>query len=148
MPVTIHFYDKHEPYYEFTNFAAYPIELDGKLWPTSEHYYQAQKHVGTELVETIRLATTPREAFNLGRSQTARADWQTAREQAMYRAVKAKFSQHRQLCELLLSTSDAVLVEHTVNDCYWGDGGDGCGQNMLGQILMQVRAELRAVHAL
>ena len=39
---------------------------------------------------------------------------------------------------------DAKLVEHTTNDSYWGDGGDGRGRNMLGQLLMQVRDELRS----
>jgi predicted NAD-dependent protein-ADP-ribosyltransferase YbiA (DUF1768 family) len=34
-------------------------------------------------------------------------------------------------------------VEHTKNDAYWGDGGDGIGKNRLGQILMAVREELR-----
>ena len=36
------------------------------------------------------------------------------------------------------------LVEHTTNDAYWGDGGDGSGTNMLGRILMEVRERLRA----
>ena len=36
------------------------------------------------------------------------------------------------------------FVEHTENDSYWGDGGDGSGKNMLGQILMDVRELLRA----
>jgi ribA/ribD-fused uncharacterized protein len=58
-------------------------------------------------------------------------------------AVLAKFSQHADLKEILLSTADAKLVEHTFNDSYWGDGGDGSGQNKLGQILMSVREELR-----
>jgi predicted NAD-dependent protein-ADP-ribosyltransferase YbiA (DUF1768 family) len=31
----------------------------------------------------------------------------------------------------------------TENDSYWGDGGDGSGRNMLGQVLMRVREELR-----
>ena len=47
------------------------------------------------------------------------------------------------IAALLLSTGDAKLVEHTENDSYWGDGGDGSGRNMLGQILMQIRTELR-----
>jgi predicted NAD-dependent protein-ADP-ribosyltransferase YbiA (DUF1768 family) len=34
-------------------------------------------------------------------------------------------------------------VEHTERDAYWGDGGDESGKNMLGQILMEVREELR-----
>ena len=43
---------------------------------------------------------------------------------------------------MLMGTGDAKLVEHTENDDYWGDGGDGSGKNMLGQILMRIRAEL------
>jgi hypothetical protein len=34
---------------------------------------------------------------------------------------------------------DALLVEHTASDSYWGDGGDGSGKNRLGHILMCVR---------
>lgn len=60
----------------------------------------------------------------------------------MTEAVRAKFSQHEDLAAILLGTGDAKLVEHTRNDAYWGDGGDGSGKNMLGQILMRVRAEL------
>ena len=44
----------------------------------------------------------------------------------------------------LLGTGDARIVEHTANDAYWGDGGDGSGKNMLGLILMRVREALRA----
>jgi len=61
----------------------------------------------------------------------------------MLEAVRAKFSQHADLRALLVGTGDALLVEHTARDDYWGDGGDGHGKNRLGQILMQVRAELQ-----
>jgi predicted NAD-dependent protein-ADP-ribosyltransferase YbiA (DUF1768 family) len=44
---------------------------------------------------------------------------------------------------VLLGTEDAMLVEHTANDNFWADGGDGGGQNWLGRILMEVREELR-----
>ena len=57
-------------------------------------------------------------------------------------AVLAKFTQHDDLREILLSTGDAKIVEHTENDDYWGNGGYGSGKNMLGCILMEVRAEL------
>jgi hypothetical protein len=46
--------------------------------------------------------------------------------------------------EILLGTGDAEIVEHTENDDYWGDGGDGSGTNKLGQILMRVREQLRS----
>jgi ribA/ribD-fused uncharacterized protein len=62
----------------------------------------------------------------------------------MLEAVRAKFTQHDGLKAILLGTGDARIVEHTTNDAYWGDGGDGSGENRLGQILMHVREELRA----
>jgi predicted NAD-dependent protein-ADP-ribosyltransferase YbiA (DUF1768 family) len=40
-------------------------------------------------------------------------------------------------------TSAAVIVEHTENDGYWGDGDDGSGRNRLGEILTRVRDRLR-----
>ena len=61
----------------------------------------------------------------------------------MTEAVRAKFTQHPWLRDLLLSTGEAHLIEHTRNDRYWGDGGDGTGKNKLGLILMEIRAELR-----
>jgi hypothetical protein len=54
------------------------------------------------------------------------------------------FEQHPKLRELLLSTGETRIVEHTSNDSYWGDGGDGSGRNMLGRILMEVRDALQS----
>lgn len=61
----------------------------------------------------------------------------------MYKCVLEKFRQHADIKEILLGTDDAVLVEHTRNDSYWADGGDGSGKNMLGITLMKVRDTLR-----
>ncbi len=61
----------------------------------------------------------------------------------MLEALRTKFTQRKELKEILLNTDDAILVEHTANDNYWGDGGDGHGKNMLGKLLMQVREEIR-----
>ena len=84
-------------------------------------------------------------AKRLGRShkQPLRKDWESVKDAVMREAVLAKFEQHEDLRAILLGTGDALLVEHTANDSYWGDGGDGSGLNRLGHILMQVRAELR-----
>src|SRR3954470_16959989 len=121
MADVINFYNLEDPNGEFSNFARFPVELGGKTWPTSEHYFQAQKHTGTPLEEEIRRLATPREAFALARSRPARADWEQVKDAVMREAVLAKFTQHARLRELLLSTGDAALVEHTANDRYWGD---------------------------
>ncbi len=85
------------------------------------------------------------QAARLGRSRKLplRKDWESVKVQVMREALRAKFTQHEDLQELLLSTGDAKLVEHTANDHYWGDGGNGRGDNMLGRLLMQLRKQLR-----
>jgi len=139
------FYRVNELCGEFSNLAPYPIELKGKIWPTSEHYFQAQKFAGTDHEEAVRLAKSPMVAARMGRSRERplRADWETVKDNIMREAVRAKFSQHPSLRSLLLQTGDAELIEHSKNDDYWADGGDGSGKNRLGQLLMELRANLR-----
>jgi ribA/ribD-fused uncharacterized protein len=140
----IEFYRVNEDYGCFSNFAPYPIILKGKEWPTSEHYFQAQKFVGSEHEEAIRLAKSPTIAAGMGRSRKRplRPDWEEVKDDVMREAVLAKFTQHKKIRRILMNTGNALLVEHAKNDSYWGDGGDGQGKNMLGQILMEVRARL------
>ncbi len=145
MKETIKFYAVSAPYGEFSNFALYPIKLKGKTWPTSEHYFQAQKFQGTDYEAKIRKVPSPMKAAELGRSRKfpIRKNWDSMRDQVMYEALKAKFTQHEELRPLLLETEDKILIEHTQNDSYWGDGGDGSGKNKLGKLLMKLREELR-----
>jgi len=140
------FYRVNEPYGEFSNFSPHPVRLKGRTWPTSEHYFQAQKFAGTEHEEIVRLAKSPMVAARMGRSRARplRLDWETVKDDIMREALRAKFTQHPQLRSLLLSTGDTELIEHTRNDSYWADGGDGSGKNMLGKLLMELRAELRS----
>lgn len=142
---TICFYRTNEAYGEFSNFSRHPFTLKGREWSTSEHYFQAQKFSGTSHEETIRKASTAAEAAKLGRSRAfpLRADWEQVKEEVMAEALRAKFTQHANLRSLLLATRDSPLVEHTTNDAYWADGGDGHGLNRLGILLMRLRDELR-----
>ena len=141
----INFYSVSNDFGEFSNFALYPIFLEGERWPTSEHYFQAQKFMDMAYRTTVKKANTPMLAAILGRDrkQKLRRDWESVKVDVMRRAVAAKFTQHEELRKLLLETGDAKLVEHTGNDKYWADGGDGSGKNMLGKILMEVREAIR-----
>lgn len=142
--LTLNFYSSLGHLGYLSNFYRSQFELDGQVWATSEHYFQAQKFIDLEYRERIRLAATPTEAARLGRSRKVaiRSDWESIKDQAMKAAVFAKFNQNLVIKKLLLATGNAKLVEHTKNDKYWGDGGDGKGKNMLGKILMEVRAAL------
>ena len=61
----------------------------------------------------------------------------------MYEGLVHKFTQNKELGKQLLETKDNKLIEHTKNDKFWADGGNGTGQNKLGILLMKVRSELR-----
>ena len=144
--MAILFYSTREqPYGCFSNFAPYPFELEGQRWPTSEHYFQAQKFAGTPHEEEVRRAPRAAKAAEMGRERgrPLRRDWERVKDDVMRRAVLRKFETHDDIRALLLSTGDEEIVENAPRDYYWGRGADGSGKNMLGQILMEVRATLR-----
>lgn len=154
-PKVIHFYNRGEPYYEFTNFYERPITVDGINWPTTEHYFQAMKFAHLpKTVEFIRTElTTARDVFSFTRNEFAnqyrpvppvREDWEKVKLEVMMNALWCKFTQHKDLRIMLLKTGDAKLVEHTEHDNFWADGGDGSGRNMLGEMLMKLRLHFRS----
>lgn len=57
----------------------------------------------------------------------------------MYEGLRYKFCQNKELKQKLLATGDRKLIQHTKNDKYWADGGDGSGKNRLGILLMELR---------
>ena len=79
--------------------------------------------------------------------------WREKREKIVHKGVLQKFLQNPELAEKLLETGEQMIAECAVKDKIWGIGlsmGDEerfCvdkwkGQNLLGKILMQVRAEI------
>lgn len=144
--MAIYFYSTREqPYGCFSNFSAHGFDLDGLYWPTSEHYFQAQKFAGTPHAEAVRQARSPKQAAEMGRERTRplRPDWEAVKDDVMRRAVRRKFETHLDIRAVLLGTGDEELIEATSGDYYWGCGTNGTGKNMLGQILMELRTALR-----
>lgn len=171
MSNSILFYDKEKPYYEFSNFYECKIEFDGIIFPTSEHLYQAAKFYSNteaekEYIKIISQTNTPNKAKILASQQIGggykwrtdlnsviteyinlgvklREDWDDIKVDVMRSIVYIKFSQNNKLKELLLSTGDKEIREHTHRDKFWGDGADGSGLNWLGRILMETREQLQ-----
>lgn len=141
----IYFYRINDEYGCFSNFAHYGFKLDGKWWMTSEHYFQAQKFLGTQYEDEIRLLDSPMKAAEMGRSRNLplRKDWEQIKDVVMRTAVLEKFKQNEEIREVLLSTGKSMIIEKTTNDYYWGCGKEGTGKNMLGEILMEIREQLR-----
>jgi N-glycosidase YbiA len=151
--MTIYFYKVWQPYGCFSNFSFHSIRIDGVCWSTVEHYYQAQKFVGTAdavVIPLIYVAETPEQAAALGRdcSRQVRLDWETVKTQVMREAVLKKFLTHADIRDILLSTGDQLIVENSPTDYFWGCGDKNTGQNYLGKILMSVREELRTLPSL
>jgi ribA/ribD-fused uncharacterized protein len=144
---TIEFNSKSAEYTELSNFHWSPFTLDGKMWPTVEHFFQAQKFpADLALQERVRSAKTALGAKRLGRTKTAafRSDWETVKDTVMYTAIKAKFQQNPELATRLKETGDVWLIEKSRSDSYWGSGPNGCGLNKTGRILMRLRSALVA----
>lgn len=140
----IQFYEPNDDFGFLSNFALAAVKMDGVVWPSSEHFYQAQKFNDPQLQDFIRTATTPDEAFSLSReyAQLVKSDWMAVRDGVMRDVVMEKFSQNPFYAYQLVATGKQVLTEHSHKDAYWGDGGDGQGRNELGKILMDVRHQL------
>lgn len=126
-----------------SNFFESSLWVDGKQYRSVEHAYQAFKFgPGGDGHETVRNAKTPGIAKQLGKAALLPKDWEDTKVDLMRRLVREKFK-NPLLKTLLLATEDAELVEgNWWNDKFWGVCR-GTGQNWLGKILMEVRAECK-----
>ncbi len=150
----IRFYRANEkPYGAFSNLFQRPIEFEGITYPTSEHAYQAGKARKPAVREWILSAPTPALAAMAAHGLyvwDVVPDWAKIKFDRMRAVLRAKFDQHADLRDLLLSTGDARLVEAgTVSNAVnrlWGEV-NGKGENMLGVMLMELRAGYRQQQA-
>lgn len=127
-----------------SNFYPSPIEVDGLMYPTVEHAFQAHKTNLPLEREQIRLAPTPGIAKTIGRRALLRSDWESRKQHYMRVFVAKKFAIGTELAARLLSTGDRELIEgNNWHDRFWGVDQTGRGENNLGKILMERRADLR-----
>lgn len=146
----ISFYRASEkPYGAFSNLYRRSIIFEGTEFATSEHAYQAGKARKPEVREWLMAAPTPSLLAMAAHGLyvwDVSPDWSKIKFDRMKGVLVAKFTQHADLHELLLSTGNARLVESaTVDNAVnrlWGEV-NGIGKNMLGKLLMEVRDELR-----
>lgn len=146
----IRFYRANEkPYGAFSNLYRRDIQFEGETFATSEHAYQAGKArkpaVRKWLMDAPSPALLAMAAHGLYYWDVA-PGWSTKKFDRMRSVLRAKFTQHADLRELLLSTGNARLVESATVDNevnrLWGEV-NGVGRNMLGTLLMNLRTELR-----
>ncbi len=140
------------PILEFTgefrflsNFHPATIQLDGLIYPSVEHAYQAAKAPLIRRADVLTLSAKAAKAW--GRSYhraDTRLDWENGRIPVMSRLIDLKFGdRHPDLCQALLNTGDRELVEgNWWGDTFWGKC-QGLGENNLGLLLMARRSWLR-----
>ena len=142
----VEFGPKSTSFQELSNSYKSRFLLDGKEWPTVEHYVQAQKFTSSpEHQEAIRAAKDASKAKVLGSSKDfpVRNDWDTYQETVMKKALDAKFGQNVALKDILLSTKNRPIVDIST-DAYWGQGRNKKGKNRLGLLLMELRDSMSA----
>jgi len=126
-----------------SNFFPCEIELDGEIYVSLEHAFQARKTLDLAERAKVRAAKTPGDAKHLGRKVTLVENWEKIKLGVMETLVHQKFKRHPILRGELLLTGDEELVEgNTWGDVFWGVCR-GKGENHLGKILMKIRSELR-----
>ena len=129
-----------EEYFFLSNFYRCSVMYMGYEFTCAEAAFQAAK-CPARAWEFLTLG--PSEAKKLGRSVVLRYGWSYIKIAIMRRIIYSKFSQNRYLLEKLLSTGNAILIEgNDWGDTYWGQVNEE-GENNLGKILMEVRAEMK-----
>lgn len=146
----IRFYRASEkPYGAFSNLFRREIEFEGEIFATSEHAYQAGKPRKPAVRKWILEAPSPALLAMAAHGLyywDITPGWSKTKFDRMRAILREKFTQHEDLRELLVSTGEARLVEsatvdNTVNRL-WGEV-NGKGKNMLGEMLMELREELK-----
>jgi len=139
------FYEQE--YYCLSSFSAFSILWCGERFDTLEHLYHFLKfdpRLHPEARRAVQLAPSAHAAFRLSREFKAlvRPDWDEVKVSVMRRLIRTKADQHEYVRRKLLDTGDRVLVENSWRDGFWGWGPDERGQNILGELWMELRAEL------
>lgn len=133
----LYFYSKS---FFLSNFYPAGFRVNGKRYPTVEHYFQSQKTTDPLGAERIRLAETPYRAKRMGRYVGLRPDWEKIKEDVMMQGLRLKFANPIMRVRLI-KTGNVKLVENSPYDFYWG--GHDNGRNRLGILLMKLRKELQ-----
>ena len=141
----------------FSNWYRRKFVVDGREYLHVEQYMMAQKAMlfnDTKRYEAILQTEDPARCKKLGRQVSSfdPAAWNAVKYDIVKTANRAKYEQNPELKEALLNTGNAVLVEASPYDSIWGigitakeaagmDPSEWPGQNLLGKILAELRAE-------
>lgn len=118
------------------------LKLGTFRFSSAESAYQCLKQpkLSRSKVAVFQL-TTPYTAREYGRQIPLREDWDEVKDDVMRQVLAAKFSDS-DLRAYLVTTGERELLHWAPWDTYWGMGRDGNGENRLGTLLMELRANI------
>lgn len=123
-----------------SNFWPINVVLDGEIYPSVEHAYQAAKTLDLKWRNKICNCNTPGQSKRMGRKAPLRSDWNNIKVKTMRHLLNQKF-ENQELLNLLLDTYPHIVQEgNRWGDKFWGIClKTGQGKNYLGKILMLIR---------
>ena len=133
-----------------SNFGAFPLEVNGVAIPTSEALYQACRFPDEPDLQRLVISQPNPMAAKIEANKNAdrsRADWFDINVRLMRWVLRVKLAcNYESFGQLLDSTGEMPIVEHSRRDRFWGaryEGSELVGVNALGRLLMELREQLR-----
>ena len=142
------------PYGWLGNMSPFPIVYQNERWNTSEALFQALRFSDPEIKLIIRAQKSPMAAKMKAKAAARHMVIAPCSEEDvdnMRTCLKLKFSQNSEICQLLLRTGEHFIIEDIgarrgSRHLFWGahrQGTEWIGKNMMGQLLMELRANLQ-----
>ena len=133
-------------FFVFDNFSSFKVLVDGVLYSTVEHAYQAAKfldsapQIAKDIVESYSAHDAQKIAY--ANKDKQRKDWEEVKLKIMERLLRLKLEQNPYVRKKLLQTVNYLICEDSPKDSFWGIGPNRDGRNELGKLWMKLRDEL------
>ena len=140
-PLKYHRTFKNSNIYGFSNFTDHTVHIEGLgLFPNAEAAFQCHKNLDDiDYINNQINSKNVVESKKYGNKIKVREDWDSIKIEIMEKVLRLKIEQHEDVRSNLLNTSLRPIIEHTRDDCFWGDNGDGTGFNIRGKLLTKIR---------
>jgi ribA/ribD-fused uncharacterized protein len=134
-------------FYPLDSFSAHTIDLWGIQFPTAEHAYHWKKFAENHpnIAGKILAAKSPQAAKDVADKNKLNlpVSWHDKKVAVMEEIFRAKAEQHSDVREILKKTGNRKIIENSPVDAFWGAGPNEDGKNVIGQLWMKIRDELR-----
>jgi ribA/ribD-fused uncharacterized protein len=123
----------------FSNFSLHPVNIEELgVFATAEAALQAHKSDDIEYIQKQLTVSNPTISRALGCKIKSKENWRKEAPSILYKILRNKFDQNKELIDVLLNTGLSPIIYHTRTDDFLGDGYAN-GSNLLGKNLVKLR---------